>query len=268
MSGPDIDAVKARQREIWAAGDPDTIAGFIRPAAEAVVETAQIEPGMDVLDVGTGTGSAALAAARAGAHVVGLDLTPELLDAARRHAAEDDLTVEWLEGDAEALPFGDASFDRVLSSFGVMFAPRQKVAAAELARVCRPGGSVVLASWTPDGFQGRLLDVVARHLPPPPAGASSPPLWGDERHVRTLLGGQLLLAQERRAVDLRPPSADLMIALYNQAFGPFIAAREALGDAAFAAVEDDARALIAEFDVGEDVPHIRAEYLLTIAHRP
>jgi ubiquinone/menaquinone biosynthesis C-methylase UbiE len=267
MAMPDFDEQKARQRATWSAGNYDGLAQLVASIGETVVEAAAIEPGMTVLDVATGAGNAAIPAARAGARVTGLDLTPELLDHARRHAAEAEVEIEWVEGDAEALPFQDASFDRVLSTIGVMFAPQQKLAAAELARVCKPGGSVVLASWTPQGFQGRIFGVIAKHMPPS-SGVPSPLLWGDERHVRTLLGGQLLLAQERRWVDFRPPSADAMIAMFDHAFGPFIMARRALGDEAFGAVLSDARALAQEFDEGEDAPHIRAEYLLTIAHRP
>jgi len=260
MTAPDTAELKARQRAIWAAGEYDLCAQRITAAAEAVVEAAAIEPGTAVLDVATGTGNAAIRAAQAGAEVTGLDLTPELFDVARGHAEEAGVAIEWVEGDAEALPFADASFDRVLSVFGVMFAPRQKVAAAELARVCRPGGSVVVANWTPGGFFGRVFASMAAHLPPA--------LWGDERHIRKLLGGQLLLAQELRHVDIRPPSREAMAALFDNAFGPFVMARKALGDERFEAVLDDFRALIAQFDTGDDEPLIRAEYLLTVAHRP
>jgi SAM-dependent methyltransferase len=217
------------------------------------------------LDVGCGAGALALALAPIVADVVGIDRVPELLALGRERAPAN---VAFVEGDAEALPFADESFDRVLSVFGVMFAPRQKVAAAELARVCRPGGSVVVANWTPGGFFGHVFASMAAHLPPA-AGVDSPALWGDERHIRKLLGGQLLLAQELRHVDIRPPSRDAMAALFNHAFGPFVMARKALGDERFEAVLDDFRALIAQFDSGEDAePLIRAEYLLTVAHRP
>ncbi|MEA2149681.1 MAG: hypothetical protein QOD69_1511 [Solirubrobacteraceae bacterium] len=267
MTAPEIDTLKDRQRETWASGRYDLCAQRIAAGAQAVVEAAAIEPGMTVLDVATGTGNAAIPAAQAGARVTGLDLTPELFDVARVHAEEAGVTVEWVEGDAEALPFEDASFDRVLSVFGVMFAPRQKIAAAELARVCRPGGSVVVANWTPRGFFGRLFAIVADHLPPPP-DAASPTQWGEEGHVRKLLGGQLLLAQELRVIDMHPPSRDAVVALFDNAFGPFVMARKALGDERFAALLEDFRALVAEFDEGDDEPHIRAEYLLTVAHRP
>jgi SAM-dependent methyltransferase len=267
MGAPNIDDVKTRQRATWSAGNWDAIAQNLASMGEAVVEAAAIEPGMTVLDVATGAGNAALPAARAGARVTGLDLTPELLEHARRHAAEEELEIDWVAGDAEALPFDDASFDRVLSTIGVMFAPRQQLAAAELARVCKPGGRVVLANWTPQSFQGRLFGILAKHLPPT-TGVPSPLLWGDERHVRKLLGGQLLLAQERRDVEMRPPSVDALLAMLDFAFGPFIMARRALGDEAFGIVLNEIRALAQEFDEGEGETLIRAEYLLTIAHRP
>jgi SAM-dependent methyltransferase len=264
----DVDGLKDRQRAMWSAGQYDLIAQRIAGVGETVVAAAAIEPGMTVLDVATGTGNAAIPAAKAGGQVTGLDLTPELFEAARGHAEEAGVTIDWVEGDAEALPFEDASFDRVLSVFGVMFAPRQKIAAAELARVCRPGGSVVVANWTPSGFIGRLISTVTSHLPPPPPGTASPLQWGEERHVRKLLGGQLLLAQDLHVVDIRPPSYDLMVGLFDFAFGPLVLARKALGDERFAAVLTDIRALMDEFDMGEDEPHIQSEYLLTIAHRP
>jgi SAM-dependent methyltransferase len=267
MSALDIDELKARQRAIWSAGDYDAIAQRIWAVGAVVAETAEIEPGMTVLDVATGSGNAAIQAATAGGTVTGVDITPELFDAARKHAAEAGVEITWVEGDAEALPFEDASFDRVLSTFGVMFAPRQQVAAGELARVCRPGGRVVLANWTPEGFIGRLFATIGRHMPPA-RDVPSPLLWGDERRVRALLGGQLLLAQELRTVDARPPTREAMVALFDSAFGPFVMARKALGDEAFGAVLDDFRALIEEFDQGESEPHLQAEYLLTIAHRP
>ena len=268
MTELDHDAMKLRQRATWSAGDFATMGALIAPVGEVVAQTAAIEPGMAVLDVATGSGNVAIPAARAGGDVVGLDLTPALLDLARERAAAAGVTVEWVEGDAEALPYEDERFDRVLSSFGVMFAPRHRVAAAELARVCRSGGRVVLANWTPDGFAGRLFQVVANHLPPPPPGALPPPMWGDQRYVRTLLGGQLLLDQELRTVDLRFDSVDDMVAVYDRAFGPFRMARETLGDDAYDALLADFRALGEELDVGESQTVIPARYLLTVAHRP
>jgi SAM-dependent methyltransferase len=258
--------VKARQRAMWSVGDYDAIATLFWEVGAVVVEAAEIEPGMTVLDVATGTGNAAIRAAEAGGEVTGLDLTPELFEAARRRAADAGVAVEWVEGDAEALPFADASFDRVLSTFGVMFAPDQKLAAAELARVLRPGGRAVLASWTPDGFFGRLIGNLLALLPPPP-GVPAPVLWGDERHVRTLLGGQLLLDQEVHTVELRSPCLDVMTSEFERAFGPFVLARMALGDDGFVAVRDVFRALVDEFDAGNDQTRVPSRYLLTVAHR-
>jgi SAM-dependent methyltransferase len=266
-SDSDTAAVKARQRAMWSAGDYDSIATFFWDVGAIAVEAAAIEPPMAVLDVATGTGNAAVRAAQAGADVTGLDLTPELFEAARQRAAEAGVTVEWVEGDAEALPFDDASFDRVLSTFGVMFAPRQQLAAAELARVCRPGGRVVLASWTPDGFLGRVIGLLVRQLPLPP-GSAAPALWGDERHVRKLLGGQLLLDQEPHTVDFRFASVDAMVAEFERAFGPFALGRKVLGDEGFAVVRDGFRALIDEFGTGDGETRVPSEYLLTVAHRP
>jgi SAM-dependent methyltransferase len=268
VSEPDAGTiVKARQRAMWSVGDYDAIATLFWDVGAAVVEAARIEPGMAVLDVATGTGNAAIRAAQAGGVVTGLDLTPELFEVARRRAADAEVAIEWVEGDAEALPFADESFDRVLSTFGVMFAPDQKLAAAELARVLRHGGCVVVASWTPGGFFGRLIGHLMRHMPPP-EGTASPTLWGDERHPRRLLGGQLLLDQETHEVDLRAPSRDALAAEFDRAFGPFVLARMALGDDGFAAVEADFRALLDEYDAGDGEACVPAQYLLTVAHRP
>lgn len=182
--GDQLAGLKAIQRAIWTAGDYDSIAELFWDVGAVVAETAAIEPGMKVLDVATGTGNAAIRAAQAGADVVGLDLTPELFEDARRREALAGVSVEWIEGDAEGLPFDDASFDRVLSTFGVMFAPRHQVAAGELVRACRPGGMIVLANWTPGGFFGQMIATLTSYLPPPPAIASRPTLWGEEAHVR------------------------------------------------------------------------------------
>jgi SAM-dependent methyltransferase len=258
----DADAVKARQRAMWTVADYDAFAAHLWDVGAVVVEAAAIERGMAVLDVATGTGNAAIRAAEAGGEVTGLDLTPELFDAAGRRADAAGVAVQWVAGDAESLPFADASFDRVLSSFGVMFAPRQQLAAAELVRVCRPGGRVVLASWTPDGFFGRLIGLLS------PPGSPPAALWGDERHVRRLLGGQLLLAQEPHIVEFHFASPDAMVAEFERVFGPLVLARAALGDDRFADVRAAFRVLVDEFGSGSGEARVAAEYLLTVAHRP
>src|SRR4051794_12358011 len=182
--------LKARHRAMWASGDyPGMVETFLTPLGPRLVEACGIAPGMRVLDVAAGTGNAAIPAALRGAYVTASDLTPELLDAGRRHAGDADL--EWVEADAEALPFADESFDVVMSAIGVMFAPHHADAAAELVRVCEPGGTLGLLSWTPDGMLGALFRAMAPFAPPPPPGASPAPLWGSESHVRGLFGDQI-----------------------------------------------------------------------------
>ena len=268
MTEVDHEALKLRQRATWSAGDYAVVGSFLAPVGEIVARTAAIEPGMKVLDVAAGSGNVSIPAARAGGEVTALDLTPTLIDLGRERAQEAGVGIEWVEGDAEALPFEDESFDRVLSSFGVMFAPRHSVAANELARVCRSGGRVVVASWTPDGFAGRLFGVAGKHLPPPPPGVIPPPMWGDERYVRKLLGGQLLLDQEVHTVDFHFESVDGAVDVYDRSFGPFIMARETLAADAYAALLADFRDLVAESDVGEGETVVPVRYLLTVAHRP
>jgi SAM-dependent methyltransferase len=264
----ELAGLKAIQRAIWSTGDYDSVAELFWEVGAVVAETAAIEPGMTVLDVATGTGNAAIRAAEAGAEVVGLDLTPELFDDARRRQADAGVSVDWVEGDAEALPFDDAGFDRVLSTFGVMFAPRHAVAAGELVRVCRPGGMIVLANWTPDGFFGRLIATLTQHLPPQPAIAQRPTLWGEEAHIRALLGGQVLLALEARTVDVVFASLEDMIAGLQERFGPLVLAQRMLAVDAYEALVADLRALVVSSYSGEGEVRIASEYLLVVGLKP
>src|SRR5215207_1293675 len=182
--------LKAKHRAMWASGDyPTMVETFLLPLGPRLVEAAGIGPGDRVLDVAAGTGNASLPAAERGAHVVASDLTPELLEAGKRRTG--DVDIEWVPADAEHLPFEDASFDVVMSSIGVMFAPHHQAAADEMARVCRPGGTIGLLSWTPEGMIGALFATMKPFAPPPPPGASSPPLWGSEDHVQGLFGGRV-----------------------------------------------------------------------------
>jgi ubiquinone/menaquinone biosynthesis C-methylase UbiE len=179
-----------------------------------------------VLDVAAGSGNASIPAALAGAEVVASDLTPELFDAGRARAAEVGVELEWMEADAEALPFDDASFDVVLSSFGAMFAPRQQVVADELVRVVRPGGIIAMANWTPTGTVGQFFATMAPFMPPPPPGSVPPALWGQDDHVRTLFGDRVdELRCERRVerIDRFAEPADL-VSYYRENFGPTIVA--------------------------------------------
>jgi SAM-dependent methyltransferase len=192
-------ALKARHRSMWALGNyPAVAAQLIPELGPTLVEACGISAGDRVLDVGAGTGNAAIPAALAGASVVASDLTPELFEAGRALAADRGAELEWQEADAEALPYRDGEFDAVISCVGVMFAPHHQQSADELVRVCRPGGTIGLLNWTPEGFIGQLFATMKPFAPPPPPGASPPPLWGDEGHVRTLLGDRVTDLRARR----------------------------------------------------------------------
>ncbi|HUA07486.1 MAG TPA: methyltransferase domain-containing protein [Solirubrobacteraceae bacterium] len=222
--------LKLTHRATWAAGDYPAVARHIadRPVRHALV-AAHVRPGARVLDVATGSGNVALLAAKERARVVGLDLVPELLEVASSRAAAEGLDIEWVEGDAEALPFADGSFDSVTSVFGVQFAPRHLLTADEMARVCRPGGTIGLVNWTPDGLIGEMFGIMARYLPPPPAFASAPPLWGDERHVRDLFAHRDVTLTFTRASNLFAfESVDAYQTFFEQHYGPTIKAQEKL----------------------------------------
>ena len=224
------DELRGRARATWAAGDWDSFARLIAPVGELVIERAGIEPGAELLDVGTGSGgNVAIPAALRGAKVTGLDVTPELLELARGHAADAGVEVEWIEGDAQHLPFGDASFDRVTSTFGAMFAPDHAGAAAELVRVCRPGGRVLMTTWVNDAFVGEMFKLTGRYLPPPPPGVQPPPLWGFEDHVKEMFGtAGATPAIARETVAFEFPSVADVVREYGNDFGPFVMARRVL----------------------------------------
>ncbi|OBI53339.1 hypothetical protein A5707_11755 [Mycobacterium kyorinense] len=193
-----------KHRAVWATGDYRRVASdLVAPLGHALVQASGIGPGERVLDVAAGTGNASIPAAAAGARVVASDLTPELLKVGRAAAAESGVDLEWTEADAEALPFDDNSFDAVVSCIGVMFAPHHQRAADELVRVCRPGGTLALINWTPEGFVGQMFATMKPFAPTPPPGVQPPPLWGKEDHVRHLLGERVTdLAMQRRALNV------------------------------------------------------------------
>jgi ubiquinone/menaquinone biosynthesis C-methylase UbiE len=238
----------------------------IRGVGELLVERTGVEPGMDVLDVGTGTGNAALPAGKEGARVTGLDRAPELLEIARERAADYMLEPEWVEGRLERLPFADSSFDRVLSVFGHMFAPRQEAVAAELKRVCRPGGALGLCAWTPDGLGGRMLEALARHVPPP-AGYSAPPAsWGDERRVRELLGEAV--EAERRSVSFTAQSPETWFEFVAESVTPFVDARGSVDDERWSALREELVELFSQANCdGEGGCRLEQEYLLAVVAR-
>jgi SAM-dependent methyltransferase len=193
--------LKDRHRATWAAGDYGAVADrLVIEIGPRIVDRIGVRPESQVLDVATGTGNAAIPAAATGARVIGLDLVPDLLAVARRRAADAGVAVEWLEGDAEDLPFEDGRFDVVLSTLGVQFAPDHGQTARELARVCRPGGRIGLCNWTPEGYLGRFFAALSPYMPAPPAGASPPPLWGSEAHVHELFGERLEFRSLEREV--------------------------------------------------------------------
>ena len=199
-ASPDVE-LKQRHRAMWASGDyPGMVETFLLPLGPRLVEACGIGPDMRVLDVAAGTGNASIPAAERGATVTASDLTPELFDAGRRRAEVAGVELEWVEGDAENLPFDDESFDVVMSSIGAMFAPRHQDVADQLVRVCRPGGTIGLLSWTPEGMIGALFRTMGPFAPPPPPGAQPPPLWGSEEHLAELFGDRVEFGTMERDV--------------------------------------------------------------------
>lgn len=266
--------LKARHRGMWALGDyPAVAADLIPELGRVLVAACDVAAGQWVLDVAAGTGNAAIPAVRAGAQVVAADLTPELLETGAR-LAEQALTaaerdrLTWREADAEALPFEDASFDTVLSCVGVMFAPHHQRSADELLRVCRPGGSIGLLSWTPTGFIGQLFATMKPYLAPPPAGVQPPPLWGSEEHVRKLLGDQVAEFSAHTATVRVDHFADgaALRDYFKAAYGPTIAAYRGLADdpERTTALDDEMEQLADRHTTNGSMDW---EYLLVVARR-
>ena len=238
-----FDAVKARQRAVWSSGDYAAIGTTLQITGEHLCETVDVAAGEHVLDVAAGTGNAALAAARRGCDVTACDYVPELLDHARRIAAAEGLALDVQEADAEALPFRDASFDVVLSTFGVMFTPQPQLALAEVLRVCRPGGRIGLANWSPDSFVGQVLTLVACYVPPP-RGVPSPLEWGTKARVGELFGTQVtLIGIQRRQFVFRYRSPQHWFDTFCRSYGPTHSALEVLPEPERVALERDLVAL-------------------------
>jgi len=264
--------LKARQRKMWASGDyAGMVETFLLPLGPTLVEACGIGPAMKVLDVAAGTGNASLPAARTGADVTASDLTPELLEAGRARAEAEGLTLDWVEADAEDLPFADESFDVVMSSIGAMFAPHHQAVADELVRVCRPGGTVGLVSWTPEGMIGALFRTMRPFAPPPPPGASPPPLWGSEEHLAELLGDRVQQRTvERRMLEItafkHPHDYGEH---FKSKYGPTIVAQaNARADGREAEFEDAINAFCDEWNLGTaDQARFEQEYLLTVGTR-
>jgi len=257
---------------MWASGDyPSMVETFLLPLGPRLVDACGIAPGMRVLDVAAETGNASLPAAARGAHVTASDLTPELLAAGRRRAEAQSLELEWVEADAEQLPFEDASFDVVMSSIGAMFAPHHQDVADELVRVCRPGGTIGLLSWTPEGMIGSLFRTMGPFAPSPPPGAQPPPLWGGEEHLRELFGDRVeLRTLERDALEVTAFERPHDYAEHFKArYGPTIAARANAGKTGREAELDDAlNRFCDEWNRGaSDDAVFEMEYLLAVGTR-
>ena len=267
-TSPDLAAIKQRKQATWASGDYHMIGTQILIVSELLVEALDLHSTERVLDVATGSGNAALAAARRGCPVVGLDYVPALLERARLRAEAEALEVEFVEGDAEALPFEDGSFDVVASVFGAMFAPNQERTAGELARVCRAGGRIGIVAHTPEGFIGQLFKTNAKHVPPP-AGLRSPVQWGTEERLRELFGNAITeLRAEKRHYVFRYRSPEAYLEYSRRYYGPTMKTFEAVGEAGRAALEADLLDLIARFNRANDGSMIvPSEYLETVIVR-
>jgi SAM-dependent methyltransferase len=264
--------LKAKHRAMWALGDYPTLATeLIAELGTTLVSACGIAPGDRVLDVAAGSGNAAIAAARLGAGVVACDLTPELLENGRQAAKKLGANIEWREADAEAMPFADAEFDHVISCVGVMFAPHHEISANELVRVCRPGGTIGLISWTPEGYIGQMFSTMKPYQAPPPPGAKPPPLWGDPDHVRTLLGDHIsdFTATRGTVTVNRFATANAFRDYFKSHYGPTIATYNGIaGDPErVTALDRDLVDLARRNDRGSSSTVLDWEYLLVIARR-
>lgn len=267
----DVSGIKEGQRKMWTIGDYPDLARTLAGVAEVMLQRSEVSPGEELLDVATGAGNVAIPAAARGATVTGLDLTPRLLEVARERAAQAGVEVSFIEGDAEELPFEPDSFDRVTSCFGVMFAPRQQLAADELARVARPGATIAISAWTPEGLNGQMFRTMGSYMPPPPEGFVPPVMWGNENHVRSLLeptGAQL--AFERHMVTFEHESVDGWFEYNERVLGPTIMAKAMLEpQGKWDSLREELVKLYTDGNEAQDGTfRARAEYLLTIARMP
>jgi ubiquinone/menaquinone biosynthesis C-methylase UbiE len=247
----DFASMKARQQAAWASGDYAAVGTTLQIVGEELCEAVDLRSNQRVLDVAAGNGNATLAAARRFADVVSTDYVAALLDRGRERARAEGLDVTFQQADAEALPFPDASFDVVLSTFGVMFTPRQEQAARELIRVCRPGGKIGLASWTPEGFIGQVFKTIGKYVPPAP-GVKSPALWGNKAHLEALFGAQAVVAAASKTFVFRYKSPRHWVEFFRQYYGPVLKAFAALDPEARVGLEADLYALIDRFNATRD----------------
>lgn len=265
---PDLSAVKTRQQGAWSSGDYATVGTTLQIVGETLCEALDLRAGQKVLDVAAGNGNVTLAAARRWCEVVSTDYVPALLERGRERAAAERLLIEFREADAEALPFADASFDAVVSTFGVMFTADQDKAAAELVRVCKPGGKIGLANWTPDGFIGQLFKTIGKYMPPP-AGVKSPALWGTGARITEFFGAQASSIQlEQRDFVFRYRSAQHWLDVFKSYYGPLLKTFGALDPETRTALTDDLFELIKRFNrSGDKTMVVPSEYLEVVVTR-
>jgi ubiquinone/menaquinone biosynthesis C-methylase UbiE len=247
----DLATIKSRQQAAWGSGDYAMIGTTLQIVGEMLCEAVDLRSGQRVLDVAAGNGNATLAAARRFADVVSTDYVGALLERGRERAKANRLPVTFQEADAEALPFADASFDVVLSTFGVMFTPNQEQAARELIRVCRPGGKIGMANWTPDGFIGRLFKTIGKYVPPAP-GVKSPALWGTKAHLDSLFGSNATVVVASKNFVFRYKSPKHWVEIFRTYYGPVLKTFAAIDPNAREALEADLYALLGEFNLAKD----------------
>jgi ubiquinone/menaquinone biosynthesis C-methylase UbiE len=263
---PDLATIKSRQQAAWGSGDYAMIGTPLQIVGEMLCEAVDLHSGQRVLDVAAGNGNATLAASRRFADVVSTDYVGALLERGRERARADRLPVVFQEADAEKLPFAEASFDVVLSTFGVMFTPNQQQAANEMMRVCRPGGKIGLANWTPEGFIGRLFKTIGKYVPPAP-GMKSPALWGTKAHLDSLFGAKATVAVESKNFAFRYKSPKHWVEVFRGYYGPVLKAFAAIDPKAREALEADLYALLDELNVAKDgtlvVPSEYLEVVIT-----
>jgi ubiquinone/menaquinone biosynthesis C-methylase UbiE len=263
----DLATIKGRQQAAWGSGDYAVIGTTLQIVGEMLCEAVDLRSNQRVLDVAAGNGNATLAASRRFADVVSTDYVAALLERGRERAAAERLTVTFQEADAEALPFADASFDVVLSTFGVMFTPNQERAANEMRRVCRPGGKIGMANWTPESFIGQLFKTIGKYVPPAP-GLKSPALWGDKAHLGTLFGSKAPIAAESKNFVFRYKSPKHWVEIFRGYYGPVVKAFASIDPKASSALEADLYALIDTFNVaGDGTLVVPSEYLEVVITR-